>query len=407
MKAPFNNFRLLLRFLRFTGFFPFRKVIDPESLSERLVPIKWTIQLLQYSLITVILNAPSVTFVTYFKLQFNRCSNPIHCYVLLFEEGIGIKTSKMDIINVIILLSLNFVIHFTLMISIIRSKKKIIELHDYIADFATHDPFVLLKKKREARNRVYFLLLLFVTIISIFSIASFVGFHTSELKFQVWQSLWSSIVVFTQFIWMLSPFLTFYLISTEIASVSLPSWLMEIKKSIINENEISFDVTKKFMNALQMFCEIIKVDIFILFTIILLAVVLNVYLMVSFFVGDHEMNSGMIVRVVAFGIYGIFFMIIAFDYNYNSQLIYDSTQELKDLIEAIDTPDNTTLITFNSKEMRPLHAQKLLIKEIDNFKGFNGNGYFTLGKPLLTSILANFITYLIILVQFRISEKSN
>ena len=38
------------------------------------------------------------------------------------------------------------------------------------------------------------------------------------------------------------------------------------------------------------------------------------------------------------------------------------------------------------------------------FEGFHGLGYFRLGKSMLTGIMANFTTYLIVLLQFKVSE---
>ena len=45
-----------------------------------------------------------------------------------------------------------------------------------------------------------------------------------------------------------------------------------------------------------------------------------------------------------------------------------------------------------------------VINELRDFQGFHGDGYFDLGRPHLTSSFANFVTYIIILVQFKVSE---
>ena len=41
---------------------------------------------------------------------------------------------------------------------------------------------------------------------------------------------------------------------------------------------------------------------------------------------------------------------------------------------------------------------------LDKFKGFNANGYFVVNSSLLTGMVANFVTYSVILIQFRQSE---
>ena len=44
------------------------------------------------------------------------------------------------------------------------------------------------------------------------------------------------------------------------------------------------------------------------------------------------------------------------------------------------------------------------IERINSFEGFDAAGFFTLGRPNLTSIVANFITFIIMLIQFYQSE---
>ena len=41
---------------------------------------------------------------------------------------------------------------------------------------------------------------------------------------------------------------------------------------------------------------------------------------------------------------------------------------------------------------------------LDDFKGFDGNGFFTLNHSLLTGMTGNFVTLMVILIQFKQSE---
>ena len=43
---------------------------------------------------------------------------------------------------------------------------------------------------------------------------------------------------------------------------------------------------------------------------------------------------------------------------------------------------------------------------LDEFRGFDAKGYFTLNHSLLTGMTASFVTYMVILVQFKQSESS-
>ena len=73
------------------------------------------------------------------------------------------------------------------------------------------------------------------------------------------------------------------------------------------------------------------------------------------------------------------------------------------------------VVNFHEKQMVQIdgywtnakEGRNLLSKLFDEFQGFDGYGYFHLTKSLLTTTLANFVTYLIVLLQFRISEVSS
>ena len=61
------------------------------------------------------------------------------------------------------------------------------------------------------------------------------------------------------------------------------------------------------------------------------------------------------------------------------------------------------VIEIDGRFQSEAYSRGYLINKLSEFQGLDANGYVTLGKPLLTSIFASFITYLIILVQFEIS----
>ena len=56
---------------------------------------------------------------------------------------------------------------------------------------------------------------------------------------------------------------------------------------------------------------------------------------------------------------------------------------------------------LDGQRMSMDHAKGIVINQLQQFEGFDGNGYFVLGKPLLTGIVANMLTYVIILIQFK------
>ena len=91
----------------------------------------------------------------------------------------------------------------------------------------------------------------------------------------------------------------------------------------------------------------------------------------------------------------LLFIIITF-----SQEIVDQNEMLTDSIRE-NRIQNGWMISDDPR-------MEKVIEDLKEFEGLDGKGYFTLNKPLLTGILANFITYIIILIQFSMtSEGSN
>ena len=87
--------------------------------------------------------------------------------------------------------------------------------------------------------------------------------------------------------------------------------------------------------------------------------------------------------------------------NGQSEEIKQGMLNLKDALGGLVVSNG--VIEIDGRFQSEAYARGYLINKLAEFQGLDANGYVTLGKPLLTSIFASFITYLIILVQFKIS----
>ena len=73
-------------------------------------------------------------------------------------------------------------------------------------------------------------------------------------------------------------------------------------------------------------------------------------------------------------------------------------EEHKNLLEALES-NHAYLYKLEEPFM------KKMVKRLEKFTGFTALNYFSLNKSLLTSIIANFLTYFIVLIQFGISAS--
>ena len=117
-------------------------------------------------------------------------------------------------------------------------------------------------------------------------------------------------------------------------------------------------------------------------------VMINMILSTSFKVAmtilwfEGKLSASDISILVQFS-FGTIAMVLPICYiNFLSQDVTNSLQELAECIsESQITDENWKVIT---------------IQRINSFEGFDGHGFFTLGRSHLTSVVSNFITFIIV-----------
>ena len=190
-----------------------------------------------------------------------------------------------------------------------------------------------------------------------------------------------------------APIVSFHLYFLECLS-KIESWMNLIKVKLTKETNQNFimDECNELMSGLHLLTDAISSIIFWLITSILLLSIVEAYIMIVYILSPTEFNQATIFLMVGYGFFGIFFLYFLYSYCTFSQFIKDSSDQIK-------------LILLNNPEKDENKTQKTqALLKFETWNGFHGNGYFTLGKSLLTAVVANFITYLIILIQFKVSE---
>ena len=168
--------------------------------------------------------------------------------------------------------------------------------------------------------------------------------------------------------------------------------LIKVKLAKETNQNFIMDECNELMSGLHLLTDAISSIIFWLITSILLLSIVEAYIMIVYILSPTEFNQATIFLMVGYGFFGIFFLYFLYSYCTFSQFIKDSSDQIK-------------LILLNNPEKDENKIQKTqALLKFETWNGFHGNGYFTLGKSLLTAVVANFITYLIILIQFKVSE---
>ena len=113
----------------------------------------------------------------------------------------------------------------------------------------------------------------------------------------------------------------------------------------------------------------------------------------------YEWSENQAILSITFIIFGIVQTYMLWDFNVKSQNVVD---EHGDLLELVDQ----YMLEHNFSKLQCPKMAKLQAT-MEKFQGFNALNYFTLNKSCLTSIVANFMTYLIVLLQFKSSAPDD
>ena len=83
--------------------------------------------------------------------------------------------------------------------------------------------------------------------------------------------------------------------------------------------------------------------------------------------------------------------------------IHELKRHFRNIYISVDIQEK---IEFEGQFVPTSFVKTRIEQELDEFRGFDGKGYFILGKSLLKNLLAFCVTCLVILIQFRLSEVS-
>ena len=83
------------------------------------------------------------------------------------------------------------------------------------------------------------------------------------------------------------------------------------------------------------------------------------------------------------------------------------SQSLLSKIEELKIAFSNIKFCKDMNETEFVDEKHSLYLQLDGFKGFNGENYFTVNNSMITGMIANFVTYLIVLIQFKMTETSS
>ena len=375
------------------------KINDGEQ--SKLIPVSWKLQLLLYFFSSIIPVGSFFAFRTYEML-----SNELHMIELVaMMRGIDKKDKELDMGTILYLLVtlVLFLLHTILHFKNWQMKEQICDLQSI---FNQHLGTCV--KKYSKRS----LILYFSAITS--AVALSVGFslnlYTSmgkdtNLTITVIMTINSIYYVLV----LASPCLVFYYIYGEI-SRGLKEWILVINQELKLTQKFTnsqFNACRKLLTTLKRSATALSFNVFVALSVSLIAMTTVTYMTFDYFLSHADFTSiGVILVFIGYIAFVMEFAFVVWIFNHDSEHLCNQFKLLKNTLNGIYIEDHEFVFGEGGQLQDARFARNLMVNEFQDFSGFDGLGYFTLGKPLLTSITANILTYLIVLIQFKISENS-
>ena len=174
---------------------------------------------------------------------------------------------------------------------------------------------------------------------------------------------------------------------TEVCT-QLTIWVRRIIETFDDKPFDSSRESELFTRSLEKSKNTFSAVLYVVITSYLITLIFGFYSALSTFFA-HERDQHIILRFANFP-FVIFVVITLWYFNCLSCDLFKTVHQLKRAILRSG-------IDFERKSY--------IIEELQCFQGFDANGFFTLNRPLLTSIISNFTTFIIVLIQFKMSEN--
>jgi hypothetical protein len=384
-----QDFWPLLKFCQIMGIFPCKRITD-ENGCANLKPMKTWMLVLLWLTWSFILPAPYIGIMIYLESD----SELITATMASSQDS----QTRNGVTGFLLLMT--SILQFVLVLSNIKSLKVLCCMQDeFVIMFGSS------RLKNSSIKKAYLLSVIFFVFILIQVITSVLG---TVLPMQDLigddQNGVRTLVIVLIFVLVLSMLGSF---SGIFQGLALHLQLccnvkMIIKSFDFNEmtcSRIVLQNTVKILKTVRMSSNVLSSQSLILVLNMLIMLICQSYLCMDYALSTAYQNTAF---QCAQNIFGALSAALAlWILNAQSEEIKQSLSTLKDTLRGLEVSNG--IIEIDGRVHSEAYARGVLINKLAEFQGFNAYGYATLGKPLLTSVFANFITYLIILIQFKIS----
>ena len=393
----FKTFWPLLVWFRIIGIFPCKKV-KKEDGSVSLVPVNWKIRLLSFTIwncliltavftcMVIVTNNVDVSLLSFFRPFHISQKSTIDAFLDAWIEQA----------NIVLLM----VVGTFLGLEIHRKAKEICALYDTLS---RHYPISLhneITRCRRDIKRKSVMSIIDLTICNIIFVLLFS--YAIACKFKVNFNLDSTntwLVVFGVLIFWSTFYLSqfgFYMTFGEFI-LALYNWTVSLKDNFDENSHELLQNAQELSSCLRMVSKLFSRCNFYGMLVWLVNLILIVYRITSLLFSDEKD----VIYALAYVFMALQHLHFVHNLNCASQNMINFVQDLRKTIKHTNMTEMK--VEWNGKWESTSFAKDNVVENLHEFQGFEGEGYFNLGKSFLSSIVTNFLTYLIILIQLKLT----
>ena len=194
-----------------------------------------------------------------------------------------------------------------------------------------------------------------------------------------------------------APIIGFMIMFSE-ACNQLNIWSKSLVKQLdsdsLNKIEILEECSEFFKRGIKITNSAFSRLLLWILTLYLTIMILATYFSMSFLfrTTEEKLSSSQILRSITYLFGATCIFLTVYFINYLSNEVTHNLHKLKECILQLNSVN--------------LDTKWKIVEQMNSFHGFDACGYFILGKPLITTMIASFSTFIIVLIQFKMGEKS-
>ena len=394
--SPKNDFFILqdfwplFKFSQILGFFPCKKEMDEKGAME-LKPIRWWISVIRILGLSIFVTIPRVLLglllISSSEEASDYINNEFLPRVFLSNSARSYVTRFFMPVNRVLLLScfLSFVI----------KRKKLCALQ---AIFSSPLNDMTMKRTNTVRKaRVYSILIITLSLIAIVATVLYIYLPLLKLLTNNASIVLGIFIAFLNGMYfcifhfiMINTVILYFQLTCNIINLIEEIDLDSLKFGVILENTANLMKKVKTSSFLSLQCFFM-----ILFETEVL--ILMIYLLCEYLTATSQFPIFFYVCIAALVLQSLLGLCIL---NWQSYDVMQRLGEIRFSISIFAIKENNIVVIDEQKHPEE-YARKIVMSMLEEFKGFDANGYFTLGKELLGGIIMLCMTYVFVLIQLK------